>query len=58
MWPLLVGYGIREQYGFVEIEAVAAFLVSFGAHVNVLDIIHVKMLVLFEWSQKLPLIIK
>ena len=36
----------------IQIGAVAVFITSFGAHVNILFIIEVKILVLIKWSYK------
>ena len=38
----------------IQIVPIAIFLISFGAHINILFIIQVKILVLIKWSYSPP----
>lgn len=55
--PLLLGYKITRLVRNgkqIQIEGVATFLVSFGAHLSILFVIKFKPLVLTKWSYRSP----
>lgn len=54
--PFLLGYELYKMVIKIQIKALAAILIIFGAHnKNISFIIKVKTLVLIEWSCRSPL---
>jgi hypothetical protein len=55
--PILLGFEntqlVRDRY-WIQTEAIATFLMVFGAHVNIFINIKVKILVLIKWSYRSP----
>ena len=56
--PLLLGYEICDLYEMVStsksIEVIATIFIIFGAHMNILLFIKVKILKLIKWSYRFP----